>query len=504
MFEPWLQRWWRPLLAASITLHVTQLFGALLEPDAALYATIARHMAESGDLVNLIAYEQRWLDKPHLPFWLTAISFKLFGLNEVAYRLPGVAIFFVGVAYTWRLGRLLFDDTVAKLAVLILLTSQHVVMSSADVRAEPYLIGFVTAAVFHSLRARESWRDLVLGSLFTALAMMTKGPFVVVPIIAANYRNLVTWRVLPFAVLTALYLCPELFCLWKQFGAPGVRFFFWDSQFGRFTNTGPIVGRGHWHFFFHTVLWSFLPWALWLYVAAFKVRGPMLAASLSLFVLFSASSFQLAHYLNVAFPFFSLLVAAWLSKDDSRLVALGGWPLLMGQSALGIGLLLINESFAAAALLACALVVALVRFQPTTPANMFLRMTVMSLAFNFALGFAWWPELLRYQVGADAARLANRLEPVPTALVGVESLGFAFHLREPVQRFAVDDLRSVTHVKRALMRADSVESLRQFGFSVTELEHYEHFHVSKLNVPFVLRKTRSSATERWVLVELRR
>lgn len=498
MFEAWLQRWWRPLLVASITLHVTQLFGALLEPDAALYATIARRMAESGDFVNLIAYDQNWLDKPHLPFWLTAISFKIFGLNEVAYRLPGVAVFFVGVAYTWRLGRVLFDDTVAKVAVLMLLTSQHVVMSSADVRAEPFLIGFMTAAVFHSLRARESWRDLAIGALFTALAMMTKGPFVIVPILAANYRNLFTWRVLPFAVLTTLFIAPELMCLWKQFGEQGVRFFFWDSQFGRFTNTGPIVGRGHWHFFFHTVLWSFLPWSFWLYAAVLKVRGPVLAAGLSLFVLFSASRFQLAHYLNVAFPFFALMTAAWFTKTTNRFVD-AGLALAVGVAGFGAWLLVINDSRIAAALLVLVVIATFVLVRQT-----FGRMLITSIALNLALGFAWWPELLRFQVGTEAARVANERPPAPTALIGVESLTFAFHLHEPVQRFTVDDMKSVTQVKRALMHADSVNTLREFGFTVTELERYRHFHVSKLTMVFINSATRDDVTEPWVLVELSR
>ncbi|MGV3625692.1 MAG: ArnT family glycosyltransferase [Archangium sp.] len=496
MFEPWLQRWWRPLLVASITLHVTQLFGVLLEPDAALYATIARHMAESGDFVNLIAYEQNWLDKPHLPFWLTAISFKLFGLNEVAYRLPGVAIFFIGVAYTWRLGRRLFDDTVAKLAVLMLLTSQHVVMSSADVRAEPFLIGFVTAAVFHSLRARESWKDLALGALFTALAMMTKGPFVVVPIVAANYRNLATWRVVPFALLTLAFISPELICLWKQFGEEGVRFFFWDGQFARFTNTWRTTGRGHWHFFLHTVLWSFLPWSFWLYAAVLKVRGPMLAAALSLFVLFSASSFQLAHYLNVAFPFFAVLVAAWVTTTRSRFVQVG-LVLAVGSVVFGAWLLIINGSFVVAGALIISGVSAFVFCRET-----FGRMVLASLAFNFALGFAWWPELLRYQVGTEAAQLANSRAPVPTALIGVESLDFAFHLREPVQRFTVEDMKSVTHIQRALMHADSVQKLE--GFEVTEVARYRHFHVSKLSYGFINSATRDDVTEPWILVELGR
>lgn len=533
MFEAWLQRWWRPLLGVSVALHVTQLFGALLEPDAALYATVARHMAESNDFVNLVAYQQDWLDKPHLPFWLTALSFKLFGVNEVAYRLPGVAVFFVGVAYTWRLGRLLFDDTVAKLAVLVLLTSQHVVMSNADVRAEPYLVGFITAALFHALRGRESRRDLVVGAFFTALAMMTKGPFVVVPIAAGllsfEWRRVVTWRLPVFAALTLLFITPELFCLWAQFdahpekvmfgrtGVSGVRFFFWDSQFGRFTNTGPIRGAGDPTFFFHTVLWAFLPWSLWLYAAVvarvrkqWSWRGGerhLLGAALTTTLLFSASRFQLPHYLNIVFPCFALLIAAWLVKTTSR-----WWAVQLGHFAVvavlgfGVALLFLNDSPVAVAVLLALGLSGFALFGRTTVESTFGRMLVASVALNLVLGVAWWPQVLRHQVGREAAQLANSLPEQRTALVGIESLSFAFHLKQPVWRLTVDDVKSLPRGTelRVLVPVNVVPELQRAGYSVTELRRFEHFHVSMLTRQFLNAATRSGVTETWALVELRR
>ena len=42
----------------------------------------------------------------------------------------------------------------------------------------------------------------------------------------------------------------------------GIRFFFWDSQFGRFFNTGPIKGSGDPFFYFHTpVSYTHLNWS---------------------------------------------------------------------------------------------------------------------------------------------------------------------------------------------------------------------------------------------------
>lgn len=57
-------------------------------------------------------------------------------------------------------------------------------------------------------------------------------------------------------IILLIFISPELICLYIQFDShpekivfgnthvSGIRFFFWDSQFGRFFNTGPIKGKG--------------------------------------------------------------------------------------------------------------------------------------------------------------------------------------------------------------------------------------------------------------------
>ena len=350
--EEWVNRWWKPLLALGVGLHVTALFGTLTEPDSALYATIARHMAQTGDLINLIAYRGDWLDKPHFLFWVTSTSMRLFGVSEFAWRLPELAFFLLGVHYTWRLGVLLFDHTVARLAVLLVLVGEHVVLSTADARAEPVLFGLIAGATFHLLSlslqsGKTAYAHLIAGAAFTAAAMSTKGVFVLIPIggaLLANWRALFHWRWLLVGLLIALFLIPELAALYQQYdahpekvifgktGVSGVRFFFWDSQFGRFLNTGPLKGHGDPTYFFHVVLWAFLPWSLWLYFAAgARVRAalkrepspwnnrdlhPWVGAFITMLI-FSASRSQLPHYLNIVFPFFALVVAAWLSRLTS-------------------------------------------------------------------------------------------------------------------------------------------------------------------------------------------
>ena len=74
-----LKKWFPYFLTAGILLNAGCLFTDIQEPDSALYASIAKHIAITHDWVNLVVSGHDWLDKPHLPFWLCAFSFKCFG-----------------------------------------------------------------------------------------------------------------------------------------------------------------------------------------------------------------------------------------------------------------------------------------------------------------------------------------------------------------------------------------------------------------------------------------
>jgi 4-amino-4-deoxy-L-arabinose transferase-like glycosyltransferase len=307
-WEPWLQKWFVRLLIPAILVNAGGLLIDILEPDGALYATIAKTIARSGDFINLYVDGKDWLDKPHFPFWMAALSFRLLGINGFAYKFPALLFWGIGAWYTWRLALSVYGKPIAQLSTLIYVSAAHLVISNNDVRAEPYLTGLIIGSVYHFYkvsRTPASWRltgqsarpwlHLVAGSLFAGAALMTKGPFVLVTIAGglildwviggewSQFRGIRWWIAI---ILTALFTLPEIYCLYVQFdthpeklvfghtGVSGVRWFFWDSQFGRFFNTGPIRGSGDPFFYFHTLLWAFLPWSVMLYAAVIqKCRG---------------------------------------------------------------------------------------------------------------------------------------------------------------------------------------------------------------------------------------
>jgi 4-amino-4-deoxy-L-arabinose transferase-like glycosyltransferase len=337
------------LLASSIGMF----FPLLTSNYSPYYGSIAKHIFLTDNWVDLSLSGKDWLDKPHLPFWLTAISFKIFGVNSFAYILPGFLFNILGAIYTYKVANIWYDKKTSLLAVLFYFSCLHLMLSSIDVRAEAYLVGEIMPACYYLLLYEQKSRIkyLFLAAFFSALAMMTKGVFVLVTICSGliglwiyhrKWRNFISVKWLCVIALAFIFVAPEVVSLYLQFnlhpekiifgthGFSGIRWFFWDSQFGRFFNTGPIMTTNpmpyHWLFFVHTFLWAFLPWwpmffaALWCMLKRFLVSKKLpdadvylLASFFVTFVLFSATSFQVDHYTNIIFPFASIICAKWMN-----------------------------------------------------------------------------------------------------------------------------------------------------------------------------------------------
>ena len=457
----------RVLLGLAVLINFSGLFLPVIGPDGSLYAALAKNMVVSHNYTDLFAYGKDWLDKPHFPFWMTALSFRIFGINEWSYKLPAILFMLMAARYTWLFAKALYSETIANWSVLILLTAQHIVLSNTDVRAEPYLTGLIIASVYHFYRAytNKLFGQLFLGSLFAACAVMTKGIFALIPIGAAigghllitkQWKAIFNIRWLIAGVLILLMIIPELYTLYVQFdshpekivfgktGVSGIKFFFWDSQFGRFFNTGPITGKGSPGFFIHTTLWAFLPWSVILYLAIFQlirkgIRNEKvtewytLCGSLVTFLLFSLSKFQLPHYLNIVFPFFAIISAQYLfSLKNERTIR------IIGNIQQGLTLLLMaaiiplyyffrpstGKFWVLLVVLLMVLLLAMIFGRKWTDAkNKIIALGVVTIVMlNIFLNGIFYPELLKYQGGTWAAKFCNSHYPdVPVVQLGTRS-----------------------------------------------------------------------------------
>ncbi|WP_236652862.1 ArnT family glycosyltransferase [Chitinophaga vietnamensis] len=532
---------WLLITAMVVLLQFSALWVPILEPDGALYAGISKQMVLRHDYWNLYADGRDWLDKPHFPFWMVALSFNIFGIHTWSYKLPAILFSLMGAWYTYRFALSLYNEQVARWAVCILLTAEHLVISNNDVRAEPYLTGLIIAAVYFFYQ-----KKILPGAIFAACAVMTKGPFALVPIGAAiggqllftrNWRELLHWRWLLAAVLIALFITPELYALYHQFdqhpekivfgrtGVSGLRFFFWDSQFGRFMNTGPIKGAGDPFFFFHTLLWAFLPWSIMLYAAVIlfirrwkqQTEYYCICGALATFLLFSLSKFQLPHYLNIIFPFFAILTANYILSQQSerwmKFFRTTQYTIIILIAILGtvIDLLYKPAMHYAWLIPAGALILLYVLLHnwldKSTKAAVFYRTIAISILLNLYLNTILYPDMMRYQSGSEAARYANASLPGTTvALYGDNSYAFDFYLHAPVARYDSTTILPALAASPKVLFAtpQAVASLQQKGFTCEVIQSFPHFRVSKLDLPFVRKATRVSTLEERELVRVRK
>ena len=87
------------LAAVFVAVYFGSMFSpALLDDADSTHAEAAREMLVTGDYVTLHVNGVRYLEKAPLPYWLTAFSYRLFGVNEFAARLPmALSVLLLGV-----------------------------------------------------------------------------------------------------------------------------------------------------------------------------------------------------------------------------------------------------------------------------------------------------------------------------------------------------------------------------------------------------------------------
>lgn len=525
------------VLAAAVNLSgISNLF---FTDDPGLYGSIAKTMIFKGEYLSLYNCGTDWLDKPHFPFWMAALSFKLFGISTWAYRLPALLFFAMGCVYTYLLSRKYYNLEVALTAVLILLTSQYILMGNTDVRAEPYLIGLITGAIYHisCLSEKFTIKDLLLAAVFTACAIMTKGIFVVVPIggsligqllFTRKIGSLFSIKWLGLILLTIVFTLPELYALYVQFdlhpektvfnrhNVSGIKWFLWDSQFGRFANNGPISQQrsGDVFYYLHTLLWAFAPWCLMFFYSLYRrfsdvIRGRKMKEYYSLFgaslllLLFSLSRFQLPFYTDIIFPLFAIIVAPYcvaiLSKRG-RVFRTTSWWLYAVLLVLAILVIHYYSKPANYLFLIIALIVlgALIYFVNTASVNntqkALLSACAAVLFANAYLNFNVYPVVSAYNGQNAAAKYLNQpqFDSYPVYSLSLVNNVLQFQYKKPLHYLSAADLKAFPSGKPMLCYASQwwVDHLRQQNIPFKILASFVDYPQEQILPAFINKATR--------------
>lgn len=148
------------------------------DEDEAAYAGFAIEMLNSGDWINP-KYEWSTIHrKTPFHFWTIAVSYKIFGINEFATRLPSVLAILLTCLSVFLMGKKLLGEKAALQAAIILATSIQLPLMGKISLTDATLLLFQTTSVLALLNYlyQPSWKWNLLLWLSIALGILTKGP----------------------------------------------------------------------------------------------------------------------------------------------------------------------------------------------------------------------------------------------------------------------------------------------------------------------------------------
>ena len=304
----------------------------LFDVDEAVFAEATKEMVESGDYITPTYNGEVRYDKPIFFYWLMALSYKTFGVNEFGARFPsatGAILLTVALFYFIRH---FSDVTKALYAALSMVASIYFFVYSRASVTDMVLTLFITLSLFSFyLSVRHNRRYIYGLYFFSALAFLTKGLVgIVFPFAIAGIFLLVTNG--PGGLKKAFSLKGILLFLivgipWYavQFAIHGDEFFqqfFMKHHFKRYTDV--ISGhKGPIYYYVAALAIGMFPWVAFLPAGirrAFKDKDPLHIFALIwfafIFIFFSFATTKLPDYILSAIPAAAILISSGMKEPN--------------------------------------------------------------------------------------------------------------------------------------------------------------------------------------------
>lgn len=348
----------RPALRAALLLAAAAAAGLLFlaprttlwDRDEARFARSAVEMLSSGDyLVPTFAGELRPHKPPLLP-WLMALSVRLLGVTETAFRLWSALGHGASVLLAFAAGRRLVGGRAALAGALFLALAPLALLEGAAATADAVLLAGLTGvlAVFAdaSSRGARPWH-LAAGGLASAVAQLAKGPVALaLPLLGVGGALLLAPRAFPerrrllalLAGVSLVGLAPVL--AWGLLADAATNGRLLAAALGTHVvgrALAPMEGHGAGLlagplYYVAVLLAGFSPWTLFLPGAAARLRGGsappaaralLLGSALAPFLLFGLVATKLPHYLLPALAPLALLAGEAAIAGERRGLAAG-------------------------------------------------------------------------------------------------------------------------------------------------------------------------------------
>jgi 4-amino-4-deoxy-L-arabinose transferase-like glycosyltransferase len=334
------------LVAALAALFFLPFLGGvhLFDWDEINFAEIAREMIVRGDYLKPHIDYQPFFQKPPLFIWLQALSMQLFGVGEMAARLPNALCGILTLVLLYRFGARLYNPLFGWLWAGAYLGSVLPFLYFKSGIIDPWFNLFIFLGVYHMilyywkidgiafpLRYPARYYQVMTG-LFIGLAILTKGPvaYLLAALIAGVYwlyENLrfyiplrdFAWITVIALGTTLLWFVPELLlngpAFIKEFTVYQVRLF----------STADAGHRGFLGYHVVVLLFGCFPASIFALRALFNIRKEYIAPEEKyqndfrrwmrisfwvVLVLFSIVGTKIVHYSSLAY-FPITYLSAW-------------------------------------------------------------------------------------------------------------------------------------------------------------------------------------------------
>lgn len=531
-------RWFLALYLAALVVYTLGMFLDVMGVDATQYASMSLEMLQTGNWLEVKHRGADYLDKPPLHFWLSAISFKLIGVSNFAYKLPSFLATLLGVWSVVKLGNLLYGKPIGRWAGLMFFTTQAMFLINQDVRTDTILVGLIAFSAYHLLKwvmhgGHLGW---IAGFAGAGFAMLAKGPLgLMVPLLAVGgyilvsqkWKLLLRWEWIAGLVLVTIIISPALYGLWLQWDSQpekefygmsnvsGIRFYLWDQSFGRLTGTNPFINEFKPNqgqdpsFFLHTSLWSLLPWSIacfagWFLaikklvrykfsknlltegVIAFGISLPMIALTMS--------EYKLPHYIYVIFPFFIVAGANWMYVNSEKLKLFRKAQWVIQFLMVSLAVLLVTWAFLPEGIEWIWFVLAIfcagyALYNQCKIKNIIVEGALTAVALNILLNGVFYKQLSVYESGAQAGRWLKEQSDVSG---NVYFWNGCNHALDFYGGGYLPMLSSLDGAKDGDILFAYSNELTEIPFGWTLLKTFVHHTPTLLTLPFINPQTRAA------------
>ncbi len=347
---------------------------ALLHPDEGRYAEIAREMAASGDWVTPRLNGLKYFEKPPLQYWITAASYRMFGVHEWTARLWPALAGLLAVAAIGISGGALGGPALGVFAAIALAGTLWQAGMAQIVSLDSGLAFFLAlafAGLVIAQRAgtgtatRRMWMWVTWGAM--AGAVLSKGPVgIVLPagvlvVYTLINRDWDLWQRLHLTSGLALFLliAAPWFIAVTRANDEFFTFFFIHEHFQRFL-TEEHQRTGPWYYFIPLAAAGSLPWLVILAFGMrriwhdggaskgiFSWRRLALVWAAFVFVFFSVSGSKLPSYILPMFAPLALVAADLLLTQPTKSLSRQALPGAIVISVVAVGLLVAYDRIVA-------------------------------------------------------------------------------------------------------------------------------------------------------------